>query len=161
MKFPRVVRLDSSDVQVFRQAAAPGEWAVAGTFAYVDLDPTALAAKDKLAFHSAWLGTESFGQASLVEVAEITEADFFAVVEHLARHFVERYGAPDLAGALPVAREEADLAAGLCSHKIHTLMAIERDWSEDGIHERVRVIKPGRATDHARIWEIQPDDEGA
>ncbi len=159
MKFPRTLRLDSSDVYVFERAAEPGEWAVPGTFAFVERDPADLEAKEKLAFASGWLGTDSFGHASLVEVAEISEAEFFAVVERLARHFLEHYGAPDLASALPAAREEAETAAALCDHKENTLLAIERDWSEEGIHERVRVIQPGRATDHARIWEIVPEAE--
>ena len=157
MKFLRTVRLDSSDVHAYRQAAASGEWAVAGTFAFVDLAPETVTGKDKLAFRSAWLGTESFGHASLVEVAEITEGAFFAVVERLARHFVERYGAPDLASALPAARAEADAAAGLCDHKNHTLLAIERDWSDGGVREQVRVIRPSRAQEHAKIWQILPE----
>ena len=102
-KFPRVVRLDESDVYVFRHAAEPAEWAVVGSFAFADRDPEQLDPKDRLALRSAWLGTESFGFATLVEVAEITDPEFFQVVERLARHFIEVYGAPDLTAA-PTAR---------------------------------------------------------
>jgi hypothetical protein len=160
MKFPLVVRLDASDPRVFDTAAEPGEPAVVGTFAFAgraDLDE--LRGKERLAFASGWLGTESFGRASFVEVGEIDEAGFFATVERLARHFVTHYGAPSLTDALPVAREEADYAAELCAHKLHTLLAIERAPAEAGIRERVKVIRPQRAADHARIWGIAQDDE--
>lgn len=159
MKFPRVIRLDTSDPRVFEHAAQPGEPAVPGSFAFADADPDTLERKQLLAFASGWLGTESFGRATLVEVAEIEEAEFFQVVERLARHFVQAYGAPDLASALPVAREEADYAAGLCEHKLHTLLAVEREPGPDGIRERFKVIQPHRAQDHARIWEVADEDE--
>jgi hypothetical protein len=159
MKFPRCVRLDVSDLNIYRLAAAPGEWAVAGGFAFAEADPGAFDNKDKLAFQSGWLGTESFGRTSLVEIAEIADAEFAQVVERLARHFVEAYGAPDLTAALPAARQEADDAAGLCDHKLYSLLALERDMTEAGVVERFRVIHPERAQDHARIWEIVPEDD--
>lgn len=159
MKLPRTIQLDRSDLRVFRHAAEPGEWAVSGGFAFADQDPAELDRKDSLAFHSGWLGTESFGRSTLVEVAEIEEAAFFQVVERLARHFVERYGAPDLVSALPVARAEADHAASLCEHKVHTLLAIERELTESGLVERFRIIRPKPDQDHARIWEIVPEEE--
>ena len=166
MRFPRSIRLDSSDLQVFEKAAEPGEWAVPGSFDFAEGDPADWPRKRQLAFRSAWLGTESFGRSSLVEVAEIDEAGFFAVVERLARHFVEAHGAPSLVSALPVAREEADYAASLCDHKLHSLLAIEREFTETTdranqpkIVERVRIIEPDRATDHAKIWEIVPEKE--
>ena len=161
MKFPRVVHLDRSDFQLYAPAAAAGELAVPGSFAFADADPAALDGKERIAYASAWLGTTSFGHASLVEVAEIDEAAFFEVVEHLARHFVARYGAPDLGAALPAARAEADYAAGLCEHKTNTLLAIEREPGAEGIVERVRVIRPERASDHAKIWEIAGEDDSA
>ena len=158
MKFPRCIRLDPSDLNIYRLAAEPGEWAVAGGFAFDD--PGAFDNKDKLAFQSGWLGTESFGRASLVEIAEIADAEFAQVVERLARHFVEAYGAPDLTAALPAARQEADDAAGLCDHKLHSLLALEREMTEAGVVERFRVIVPARAPDHAKVWEIVPEDDG-
>ena len=159
MKFPRTIRLDTSDLHVFPLAADPGEWAVPGSFAFLGPDPEQFDTKERLAFRSGWLGTESFGRASLVEIAEIGEAEFFQVVERLARHFLDHHGAPDLAEALPAAREEADYAASLCEHGLHTLLAIEREHGEAGLVERYRVIRPDRAVDHARIWQILPDEE--
>lgn len=161
MKLPRTIRLDASDREVFETPAEPGEWAISGSFAFLESDLGALEGKAKMAFQCGWLGLESFGRSTLVEVAEISEADFFASVERLARHFVERYGAPDLAAALPVARQELDDAAGLCEHKLHSLLTVERGLDDEGqIHERFRVVTPQRAQDHAKIWEIENDAEG-
>jgi hypothetical protein len=158
MKFPCVIRLDGSDPRVYSRAAEPGEPAVTGTFAFADVDPETLSHADRLAFAGSWLGTQSFGRATLVEVAEITEADFFQTVERLARHFVDAYGAPSLTEALPVAREECDYAANLCEHPLHTLLAIEREPSDEGVRERIKVIQPSRAEEHTKIWEIGEDD---
>jgi hypothetical protein len=160
MRFPLTIRLDQSDAQVFDKAAEPGEPAVPGAFTFAGRDPEGLSTKDKLALRSAWLGTHSFGFSTLVEVGEIDEAAFFATVERLARYFVESLGAPDLAAALPVAREECDEAAALCTHPIHSLLAVERDFNEAGqLVERFRVVQPSRATDHAKIWSIETDAE--
>jgi len=158
MKFPRCIQLDGSDKRIFHRSAEPGEWAVTGSFAFADCQPEALDRKGKIAFHSGWLGTESFGHSTLVEVAEISEAEFFQVVEKLARHFVEAYGAPDLASALPAARAEADDAAQLCDHKTNTLLTLEREITSDGLMERVRVVQKDRATEHAKIWQISKEN---
>ncbi len=154
----RTVRLDATDLRVFERAAEPGEWAIPGGFEFADADPAALAGKARQAFLCGWLGTTSFGRATFVEVAEITAEEYEAVVARLARLFVERYGAPDTAAAEPVARDEVAFAAGLADHKVHTLLAVEREVAEAGLVERFRVVVPARAKDHAKIWEIVDDD---
>ncbi len=159
MKFPRCVRFDPSDLNIYRLAAEPGEWAVPGGFAFADCDPDDLERKARLAFHGAWLGTESFGHSTLAEVAEIDDAGFEQMIERLARHFVESYGAPDLEAARPAAHAEAKDAAALCQHKLHTLLALEREMTEAGVVERFRVITPARAQDHAKVWEIVPEED--
>ncbi len=153
MKFPRTLRLDQSDPQVFPAAAEPGEWAIPGSFAFADSAPEAITGKAQQAFANGWLGLESFGRATLVEVADITDAELARLIERLAQHFLSNYHAPDLAQALPVARAEIDDAASLCPHKVHTLLAIERLINPAGeIVERVRVVEPQRAQEHTRIW---------
>ncbi len=157
-KLPRTLRLDTSDLYVFETAAEPGEWAVSGAFSFAGRPPEQLDRKAQLALASGWLGTESFGFSTLVEVAEIDEPGYFAVVERLARHFVAAHGAPGLADALPVARAEVDDASALCEHKTGTLLAVARAVNEAGeLVERFRVIRPERAADHAKIWEIVED----
>lgn len=161
-KLPRCVRLDQSDLRIFADPAEPGEWAVAGSFAFLDRHPAGYAGKERLAFAHGWLGCVSFGRSTLVEVAEIDEAAYFGVVERLARHFVEAYGAPDLGAALPAARDEVDHAASVAeAQKPGTLLAMERAIEAgEGIRERYRVVLPLRPEEHARIWTLIPDEEG-
>ena len=159
MKFPRCIRLDASDAHVFPRAAAPGEWAVPGGLTFAGRDPESLDKKTRFAFQTGWLGTHSLGWSSLVEVAEIGEAEFAQAVEDLAAGFVSILGAPDLSAARDAARAEAEYAAGLCEHEAHTLLALERGLGDEGIVERFRVIVPERARDHAKIWEIVPDGD--
>jgi len=162
MKFPRTIRLDSSDREVFSRAARSGEWAVPGTFAFTEVAPESLTGKDQLAFKSGWLGTASFGRATVVQVAHISEEQFDAVTAALAAHFVDAWGAPDMAEALHAARAEVADATGLADHKAGTLLAIERAFTADGIRERVRVIEPREKNKdmHARIWTVAEDGEG-
>lgn len=161
MKFPRIARLDDTDEYVYTLAASVGEPAVPGTFVYTfsDQDPASLQGKEKQAFRHAFLGTGSFGRATVVTVAEITETEYKGVIEALAHHFVEHYGAPSLEAALPVAREEAEYAAGLCEYDVNTLLALDRVAMHDGIHESFKVIKPQANWQgkEVRIWSIKEE----
>ncbi len=112
MRLPRVIRLDASDTRIFERAAEPGEWAVSGAFAFADAEPATLTGKRRPAFANGFLGTTSFGRATLVEVAEIDEASHADVIQRLALHFITDYGAPDLEAALPAARDEVAFADG-------------------------------------------------
>ena len=158
MKFLRAIRLDDSDTEVYERASEPGEWAVPGSFAFLDADPRSLAGKQLQAFKSGFLGTCSFGWTTLVEIAEIDEDEYQQVIDRLAAHFMEDYGAPHIAAALPAAGEEADYAATICEYPLSTLLAIEREFGEDGIVESLKVVKPN-AGSHAdvRIWAIEED----
>ncbi len=159
MKFPRTIRLDPSDVKVFPLAAEPGEWAVPGTFAFADAQPQSLSRKEQLAFKSGWLGTGSFGRSTMVQVVDITAEQYDQVVRVIADHLVSEYGAPDSDRALAAARDEAADAAGLCDHTVNTLLAIEREFTDEGISERVRAITPEPAGAHTRVWEIVEDED--
>jgi hypothetical protein len=158
MRLPRTIRLDGSDERVYEVAAAPGEWAVSGAFAFADADPEGLTGKARQAFRNGFLGTASFGWSTFVVVQDIDAAGFDAVIQALAAHFVARYGAPDMAAALSAARGEVEFAASLCPHKLNTLLAVERELGPQGIIERFRVVEPPREADHARIWKIVEDD---
>ena len=159
MKFARTLRLDASDAQVFPLAAAPEEWAVTGTFAFAHDDPTDWSRKDQLAFKSGWLGTESFGRSTFVQVAVIPDAQAEAVVRRLAGHIFQNFGAPDMLAATDAARHEVADMASLCGdHAAGTLLAIERDLTDDGIAERVRVAPRRDEGDHARIWTVEVDE---
>lgn len=163
IRFPRVARLDDTDEHVYKVAARVGEPAVPGTFVYTfsQHDPAHLEGKEKQAFRHAFLGTSSFGWATVVTIAEISEAEYKSVIEALARHFLAHYGAPSLEDALPVAREEAEYASGLCEYEVNTLLAVDRTVGEDGIHEAFKVVRPradwqGR---EVRIWTLEEDNE--
>jgi hypothetical protein len=160
MRFPRTIRLDGSDAQVFERAAAPDEWAVSGAFAFADTPPEALRGKTAQAFARGFLGTKSFGWSTLVAVAEIGPGELEAVIEALARHFVECYGAPSLVAARAAAEAEAEFARGLCEHKVNTLIAVERSFGPAGIVERFRTIEPLKRGRHARIWTIVAEGAG-
>ncbi len=156
MKFPRAIRLDDSDSQIYEAPAIPGEWAVPGSFAFLDVDPAALSGKQRQAFGHGFLGTESFGWSTLVQVAEISEQEYQAVIGRLAGCFVERYGAPDLATALPAAREEARFAASICEHALNTLLMLERESGVQGIVERFKVLRPNAADhDQIKLWKFE------
>jgi hypothetical protein len=158
MRFPRTIRLDASDEQVFPRAAAPGEWAVSGGFTFADHDPARIAGKERQAFRYGFLGVASFGWSTLVSVAEIDFLAYEEVIEALARHLFECYGAPELAAARQAAREEAEFAAGLCTQRLGTLIAVEREFGPQGISERFRAVEPPREPPHARIWTVLPED---
>ncbi len=169
MKMPRTIRLDPSDRFVFDPAAEPGEWAVSGAFLYAEADPEALSGKEKAAMRSGFLGVGSFGWSTLVVVTEATAEDRDDAVDALARHFVERLGAPDWAAAREAAAEEVDFAASICDHPVNTLLAVHRAVEGEGLVERFRTLHqreptPGadRMHAYARAFTIEEfDDEDA
>ena len=157
MRFPRVIRLDESDRQVYDAPATPGEWAVPGAFAFLEADVGRLGGKARAALRHGFLGSESFGWSTLVAVDEIGAEEYQAVIERLADHFIRHYGAPDRAAALTAARAEAEFAAGICDHEIHTLLALERTIEDGAVVERFRVVRPPSAMDHdrVRLWAVE------
>jgi len=164
MKLPRTIRLDASDTFVFAHAAAPGEWAVTGAFLFVDTDVASLPTKERVAFRSGFLGIDSFGFSTLAVVSEAGDGEVAAATELLARRFVERLGAPDVATALPAAREEIAFAASLCDHPVGTLLALQRVMENGEIRERYRTLTPrgDRPRDGFRAFDFfETDDEPA
>lgn len=160
MKLPRTIQMDPSDPRVFNAAAEPGEWAVTGTFAFVDTTPADMDTKTQLAFRSGWLGIESFGHSTFVQVAVAPDSDVEAATARLAQQLYERYGAPDMLAAVDAARGEIEHASSLCDHPAGTLLAIQREMTEDGITERIRIVpRPDDQGGHARIWSFVKDDE--
>jgi hypothetical protein len=147
MRLARTIRFDESDTNVFALAAEPDEWAVSGAFAFSDLTEADLTGKTRQAFANGWLGLESFGRATFVAVAEITEAEYEAQTAALAAHFVAAYGAPDLEAAHPVAAEELAFMQDLCAeHDPNTLLVVERSLVDAGVKEAYRAIRPQDAS---------------
>ncbi len=146
MRLARTIRFDESDARVFEIAAEPGEWAVSGAFAFSDWTEDELSGKARQAFANGWLGLESFGRATFVAVTEITEAEYEALVERLAGHFVSDWGAPSVEAARPVAAEELGFMRSMCEdHDPNTLLVVERRLVEAGVSESFRAIQPQEA----------------
>jgi hypothetical protein len=141
MRFLRTLRLNDDDPRHFTSAAATGEWAVSGGFIFADREPAMLIGKDLAAFRTGFLGTESFGWSSHAEVSEISEAQYEAVLEALARHLVEHFDAPDHAAARAFAEEEGTFVQGLCDRALGTVLAVERSFGPQGIVERFKTIE--------------------
>jgi hypothetical protein len=147
MKLARTIRFDESDDNVFEITAQPDEWAISGAFEFSNWTETDLTGKKRQAFANGWLGLESFGRSTFVAVSQITEPEYEAALQALAGHFVERYGAPDVSAALPVATEELGYMRDLCDdHDANTLLIVERTLVDAGVNEAFRVIQPQEAT---------------
>src|SRR5262249_10542191 len=141
VKLLRTIALDPSDTFVFDAAAEPGDWAVSGAFRFCDRDPAALAGKDRTAFRSGFLGVQSWGWSTLVQIVPATEAERRALVELLAGQLVDKFGAPDLATAHPAAEEEVAFVESLCTHPISSLIAVHRATEGGAIRESFRRLQ--------------------
>ena len=155
MKLPKTIQLDVSDTQVFENAAAPGEWAVTGSFCFSDTNPEKLTRKQRFAFQSGWLGLESAGYSTFVQVTTATSVEFDEVVTKLADLFVRDHGAPDRASALPIAHDEVSYVAELCEFDDGTLLSLAREPGPEGIRETVRSVPKNTGSDQPfKIWEL-------
>ncbi len=162
MKLLRTIRLDPSDTFIFEPAAEPGEWAVSGAFAFWNGDPAALQGKARSAFRGGFLGVQSLGWSTLVQIVEASEADRARLVELLALRLVERFGAPDIASARAAAEEEVAFAASLCSEPQDTLIAVHRSYENGEVREAFRTLKPRNGPKPARAFsflEVEGEDE--
>ncbi|WP_342148711.1 DUF6505 family protein [Methylorubrum sp. SB2] len=164
LKLPRTLRLDPSDTFVFAEAAEPGEWAVTGSFLFLDSDPTELTGKARAAFRSGFAGVRSLGFSTLVVVSEASAAERAEAVETLARHILERFGAPDLAAARGAAEEEIAVAASLCQLPVGSVVAMHRTAEGGEIRENFRTLHqraPGSDPLHARAFHfVETDEDG-
>jgi hypothetical protein len=162
VKLLRTIALDPSDTFVFDVPAEPGDWAVSGAFRFCDRDPAALKGKDRWAFRGGFLGVQSWGWSTLVQIVEATQKDRAALVELLAGRLVDRFGAPDLATALLAAEEEVAFAETLCTHPIDTLIAVHRTAHDGEVREAFRMLQRREGTGHGKAFsflEIEDDPE--
>lgn len=142
MKLARAIHFDESDQRVYHSPARTGEWCLSGGFEFSNWTEADLVGKARQAFSNGWLGIETSGRVTFVAVTQVEEAEFRALTETLARHFIDLYGAPDLDAALPVAREELAHMADLCEdHAPNTLLTVLRELTEAGVRETFSVIE--------------------
>jgi hypothetical protein len=163
VKLLRTIALDPSDTFVFDVAAEPGDWAVSGAFRFYDRDPAALTGKDRAAFRAGFLGVQSWGWSTLVQIVHATEDDRRALVELLAKQLMEKFGAPDLATARPAAEEEVAFVESLCTHPISSLIAVHRSVGDGEVRESFRRLQLKEGQDrHSKAFsfmEIEDDAE--
>jgi hypothetical protein len=143
MKLLRTIQLDASDAFVFERAAAPGEWAVSGAFAFLGHDLPALQGRARASFRAGFLGLSSLGHSTLVQIVDATEQDRAAAVELLAAQLTARFGAPDLASARAAAEEEIAFAASLCDGAAGVIVAVTRTFESGSIRETYSSLLPG------------------
>lgn len=142
MKLARTIHFDESDRNVFHYVARTGEWAISGGFEFSDWSEADLKGKNRQAFSNGWLGLDTFGRATFVAVTQIEQAELDILIQRLAQHFVDLYGAPSFEAAYPVALQEIEHAQDLCEdHDPNTLIAVSRELTEAGVNEQFRIIK--------------------
>jgi hypothetical protein len=131
VRLARTLRFDDSDERVFDPPARPDEWAISGSFEFSNWTAEMLTGKPRQAFAN----------------AKIEQAEYDALIGRLAQHFVDAYGAPDLAAARPVAEDELRYMCEMCEdHDPNTLLVVNREMVDAGISESFRAIKPQEAS---------------
>ena len=142
MNLARAIHFDESDLNVFYSPARTGEWCISGGFEFSNWTEADLAGKARQAFANGWLGVETFGRVTFVAVTRIEPQEFDVLAERLASHFVEIYGAPSVAAASGVAREEMEQMAALCDGLApNTLLTVSRELTDTGVKESFRTIE--------------------
>jgi Family of unknown function (DUF6505) len=170
IKLLRTLRLDVSDTFAFEKAAEPGEWAVTGSFAFLDQDIASLKGKARIAFRSGFMGIETAGWSTLAVVVEASPLERTNAVRQLADLLVRAHGAPDINTAMAAADEEFVFAESCAQHPEQTLVVIHRALDDKGeIREQFRTVRAGLPfnKDHmSRVFtfhevegETQPEDE--
>jgi hypothetical protein len=164
MKLLRTIRLDASDSFVFEKAAEPGEWAVSGAFVFWNADPDRLEGKARSAFRGGFLGTESLGWSTLVQIVDADAADRAGLVETLARRLVEDFGAPDMSAARAAGEDEVAFAESLCNQPRDTLIAVHRSYEDGAVRETFRTLRPREGQKPARAFtfmDVEGEDDAA
>jgi len=114
VKLLRTIALDRRHVR-FDVAAELGDWAVSGAFRFAIGIPASSRARTVRRSAAAFLGVQSWGWSTLVQIVPATAADRQALVELLAAQLVDRFGAPDLATATACRRR----GNRLCGTALH------------------------------------------
>ncbi len=142
MNLARAIHFDESDTLVFHSPARTGEWAISGGFEFSNWGEGDLTGKARQAFANGWLGLETFGRVTFVAVTKIEPAEFEQLVDSLAQHFADIYGAPSAEAARPVALDELNHMVELCEgHDPNTLLTVSRELADSGVAEAYRVIE--------------------
>lgn len=162
MKLLRTIRLDPSDTFVFEKPAEPGEWAVSGAFVFWNADTAELQGKARSAFRSGFLGVETLGWSTLVQIVEASEADRAHVVDLLAQRLVAHFGAPNIDAARVAAEEEVAFSESLCTQPKDILVGVHRRFEDGAVRETFRTLRPREGAKPNRVFaflEVEGDDD--
>lgn len=162
MKLLRTIRLDPSDTFVFENPAEPGEWAVSGAFVFWNADTTELQGKTRSAFRSGFLGVETLGWSTLVQIVEASEPDRARVVDLLAQRLIAHFGAPDMDAARLAAEEEVTFSESLCTHPKEILVGVHRRFEDGAVRETFRILRPREGGKPNRVFaflEVEDEDD--
>ena len=164
MKLLRTIALDPSDTFVFDVAAEPGDWAVSGAFRFCDRDPAKLSGKDRSAFRSGFLGVQSWGWSTLVQIVPATEDDRRTSGGTPCRNNWSNGSARRILQPRALAaEEEVAFAQSLCTHPISALIAVHRSASDGEVREvipQIAAAARGRRTARrSRSWRCEDDTE--
>jgi hypothetical protein len=162
MKLLRTIRLDPSDTFVFERAAEPGEWAVTGAFAFTETDPAELQGKARSAFRAGFLGVQSMGWSTLVQIVDATESDRSQLVDLLADRLIEHFGAPDRTSAHVAAEDEVSFSESLCTQPTNVLIAVHRTFENGEMREAFRTLRPRAGAKPLRafsFFDVEDEDE--
>ena len=159
MKFPKTIRFDKSDLNVFEVPSEEGEWAISGAFEFSDDNSNSLIGKRKQSFSNGFLGLTSFGRSTLVSVSKLNLLTKDKLSDNLAKFFIQRYGAPDFNRAKVAANDEINFIIDICKdHELGTLLAVNRSFEENGIHEKFRSLPKQDACSNQKIWTTVSND---
>ena len=142
MKFPKAVRLDDTDSRVFgaEGAATEDEWVVSG--GYAASGPAAGERGPLTHRDNTFIGVASHGRCSIAGVCEIDATAYQALIEQLARHFLDDLGAPSPAAARAAAEEECAYTADLCEgFSPEVWITVRREQTAEGVGEHYSVFK--------------------
>jgi hypothetical protein len=135
-----------------------------GAFCFWHRDPAGLEGKARSAFRSGFLGVNSLGWSTLVQIVAATEEDRAAVRDLLARQLRVHFGAPDEAAARAAADDEIAFAESLCSEPQDTLVAVHRSFENGEVREQFRTLRPRAGAKPARafsFFDVEGEEEPA
>lgn len=123
-----------------RTPATAGEWTVTGAFRFSHRDPASLMGRERSQFHSSWLGLDSFQPCLHAVVTPTTPNQLEQILRRLAAHLLDAWELPSPQAAVELAAEEIEFARTLADHPSGTVLALEREFNEQGLIERTRVV---------------------
>ena len=160
MKLLKTIRFDKSDLNVFRNPANEGEWAISGAFEFSNEIEKNLIGKKKQEFSNGFLGLTSYGRSTFASISSLSKIEKKNLVNKLAEYFVTNYGAPDIASAIPVANDEINFMIDMCKDQsFGSVLAVRRSFKEDKIHEEYRFFEKKDSCASQKIWTTIEEDD--